>query len=140
MAVQKLIHVGSRDIPMRASALIPRLYRVKFGRDMIQDMKSLQDDYNAAMSGEEKSLSVSSLEIFEDVAWMMARHAYEHELDRIGRQVLAREGAPAMAPFPDDPDDWLDSFDGILDIYEALPQMMGLWSENLKQTSVPAKK
>ena len=58
MAIQKTIHVGSKDIPMRASALIPRLYRVKFGRDMIRDMKSLQDSYNDAKADEEKDLTV----------------------------------------------------------------------------------
>lgn len=120
MAIQKTIHVGSKDIPMRASALIPRLYRVKFGRDMIRDMKALQDSYNEAKDDAEKDLTVADLTIFENIAWLLAKHADPN--------------------VPSDPDEWLDSIDGILSIYEVLPEILSMWSENLHQTSVQAKK
>ena len=120
MAIQRTIHVGSKDIPMRASALIPRLYRVKFGRDMIRDMKALQDSYNNAKDDEEKNLTVADLTIFENIAWLLAKHA-----------------DPSV---PADPDEWLDSIDGVLSIYEVLPEILSMWSENLHTTSVPAKK
>lgn len=120
MATVQTIHAGNQDIPMRASALIPRLYRVKFGRDMIRDMKSLQDSYNAVKDDEANGFSVEDLTIFENVAWIMAKHA-----------------DPSV---PSDPDEWLDSVDGVLSIYEAMPEILYLWSENLKTTSIPAKK
>ena len=120
MAILRTIHVGNRDIPMRASALIPRLYRVKFGRDMIRDMKALQESYSEAKDSEEKSLTVADLTIFENIAWLLAKHA-----------------DPSV---PSEPDEWLDSIDGVLSIYEVLPEILSMWSENLHQTSVPAKK
>ena len=41
MTEKTIITVGGVEIPMRASALVPRLYRVKFGRDMIRDMPQI---------------------------------------------------------------------------------------------------
>lgn len=120
MAIHKLIHIGSRDIPMRASALVPRLYRVKFGRDLIRDMVSLSDNYEKAKNSDDGSLTVADLTIFEDIAWLLAKHA-----------------DPSV---PSDPDEWLDSIDGVLSIYEVLPEILSMWSENMAQTSIPVKK
>ena len=114
------IPVGSTTIPMRASALIPRLYRVKFGRDIMRDMMRLQKNMHAAQDNPDVDLDAADLTIFEDVAWIMAKHA-----------------DPSI---PGDPDEWLDGLPGVLSIYEALPEIIALWSENLKTTAVPRKK
>ena len=114
------IPVGSTTIPMRASALIPRLYRVKFGRDIMRDMMQLQKNMHAAQDNPDVDLDAADLTIFEDVAWIMAKHADPN--------------------VPSDPDEWLDSIPGVLSIYEALPEIISLWSDNLKTTSVPRKK
>ena len=114
------IQVGRTTVPMRASALIPRLYRVKFGRDMIRDMTRLQKNMNEAKDDPEVNLDAADLTIFENIAWMMARHA-----------------DPSV---PSEPDEWLDSLDGVLSIYEALPQIIALWSDNIKTTSSLRKK
>lgn len=114
------IPVGSTTIQMRASALIPRLYRVKFGRDIMLDMMRLQKNMNAAKDNPDVDLDSADLTIFEDVAWIMAKHADPN--------------------VPGDPDEWLDSLPGVLSIYEALPEIIALWSENLETTSVPRKK
>lgn len=120
MAIVKTIHAGTQEIEMRASALIPRLYRAKFGRDMISDMRSLQKSYNAAKDDEEKNLTIADLTIFENIAWLMAKHA-----------------DPSV---PSDPDEWLDGIDGVLSVYEVLPEILELWSLNMQTTSVPVKK
>ena len=106
----------STTISMRASALIPRLYRVKFGRDIMRDMMRLQKNMNAAKDNPDVDLDAADLTIFEDVAWIMAKHADPN--------------------VPGDPDEWLDGLPGVLSIYE----IIALWSENLKTTSVPRKK
>lgn len=106
-------------VPMRASALVPRLYRVHFGRDLVRDMSKLERSIKAATETG-TDLDALDLTVFEDVAWIMARHA-----------------DPSV---PATPDEWLESLDFNLDIYEALPQMMELWSANLHTTSIPAKK
>lgn len=117
--MERTIHIGGADVRMRASALIPRLYRFKFGRDLIKDMSILEESFKKAVSNQEQ-LSVIDLTIFENVAWCMAKGADKD--------------------IPDSPDDWLDGFDGVFSIYEALPQVLELWAEGLEQTSTPAKK
>lgn len=127
--MERTVIVGGKKVRMRASALIPRLYRVKFGRDMIADMRQLQKSYNKASSlpadasEEEKQdaqLSVMDLTIFENVAYMMAKHADKS--------------------IPNTPDAWLDSIDGVFSIYEVLPQILDLWKLSNKTTSIPKKK
>ena len=114
---------------MKASALIPRLYRFRFGRDMISDMITLQKAYKKAENlpknaTEEEILdaqfSALDLTIFENVAYIMIKHA--------GEQV------------PDTPDEWLDSIDGVFPIYDIMPVIMELWGDNQKTTSIPKKK
>lgn len=114
---------------MRASALIPRLYRFKFGRDLIKDMSQLEAAYKKAVSlsqdasDEEKreaQFSAVDLTIFENVAWTMAKNA--------------------NADIPNDPDEWLDTIDGVFSVYEALPQILELWESGLSTTSKPVKK
>ena len=39
----KTIRIDGRDVPFRATAAVPRLYRIKFGRDIMQDMKAIKD-------------------------------------------------------------------------------------------------
>jgi hypothetical protein len=127
--VERIITVGGQAVRMRASALIPRLYRFKFGRDMIKDMSQLEKAYKKAVnlsqdaSDEERSeaqFSAVDLTIFENVAWAMCKNA-----------------DPSV---PDDPEEWLDGIDGVFSVYEVLPEVLELWADGLETTSKPAKK
>ena len=127
--MEKTVNIGGMDVRMRASALIPRLYRFKFGRDMVSDMRQLQKSYAKAAAlpdtateeeRQDAQLSVLDLTIFENVAWLMAKHADKSVAD--------------------DPDEWLDSLEGVFTIYEVLPQILELWSMNQATTSTPKKK
>ena len=127
--MEKTISVGGRDVRMRASALIPRLYRYKFGRDMIADMRKLEKDFKKATNLPEDAteeeikdaeLSVLDLTIFENVTWLMIKNAGED--------------------IPATPDEWLDTIDGVFSVYEVLPQILEMWEANLATTSAPRKK
>lgn len=129
--MEKIVVIGGREVRMRGSALIPKLYRFRFGRDLIADMRKLEKSYRKAAAAlhaaeddedaqKDAQLSVLDLTIFENVAWLMARHA-----------------DPAV---PDDPDEWLDSIDGVVSVYEVLPVILELWQLNNATTSVPVKK
>lgn len=116
------------EIKMRASALVPKLYRYKFQRDMISDMTSLKRAYNKAQQLpegateeeiEEAQLSVLDLQLFENCAYIMAKHA--------------------DSAVPDNPDDWLDTLP-MMSIYEAMPQILTLWQYNNQTTAIPKKK
>ena len=124
--IERKITVDGKEYTLRASALIPRLYRAKFGRDLVTDMRRLADAYKnaaGATTDEEREaaqLSAVDLGVFEDVAWIMMKHG--------GMNV------------GESPDEWLDSLDGIFSVYEALPVIMEMWSANNKTTSTPRKK
>lgn len=127
--MERTVTIDGKEVRMRASALIPRLYRIKFGRDMIADMNQLNKAYKKAAAlpenateeeRQEAQLSVVDLTIFENVAYMMAKHA-----------------DPSI---PSSPNDWLDSFDGVFSIYEVLPVILDMWKLTNQTTSIPKKK
>lgn len=125
--MEKIVRIGDKDVRMRASALIPRLYRAKFGRDVVTDMRQLQKSYAAVMESkigkadkEDAQFSVLDLTIFENIAWLMCKQA--------------------DPDVPDTPEEWLDGIDGMFSIYEILPQILDLWSVSQAQTSTPKKK
>lgn len=118
MAIVREIEIDGRPVKFRASAAIPRMYRNKFGRDIYRDLVRLQKAMEGADS-ENSTLDNFSLEIFESLAWLSAKHA---DPDNV----------------PDDPDEWLDQFN-TFSIYEILPQIIELWGLNVEQ-QVNAKK
>ena len=128
--MRRTIRVGKKNIALKASALVPRLYRYKFGRDLVADMNQLRKAYKKAekavadsSSEEEKQdaqLSVMDLTIFENVAYIMAKHADPN--------------------VPKEPDEWLDTIPGVFSVYEILPVILEMWDANKQTTSIPVKK
>lgn len=118
MAITKTISIDGKDVLFRASAAIPRLYRNRFGRDIFQDLRSLSKSVES-QNPDASMLDSFSLELFEDIAYIMAKHA-------------------SPSTVPDSPEDWLDGFQ-TFSIYQILPQIVELWGLNLK-THIPAKK
>lgn len=116
--MERAVIIDGKEVRMRASALVPRLYRFKFNRDIIGDMNILRKSYNKALS-EDEQLSVLDLTIFENVAYIMARHA-----------------DPTI---PDTVDEWLEQFN-MFSIYEVLPVILELWNGNMETTSTARKK
>ena len=117
MAIQKNIIIDGIDVPFKASAAVPRLYRLKFRRDIYQDFAALQKSVGENTE-ESSALDIESLEVFENIAYIMAKHA-----------------DPAV---PASPDDWLEQFN-TFSIYEILPQLIDLWGLNV-ETQVKSKK
>ena len=68
--MQKVIKVDGKDVGFRASALTPRLYRIRIGRDMIVDMNRLKKNYEKVGDDPEARLSVTDLTIFENSAYV----------------------------------------------------------------------
>ena len=115
--IQKTVKVGNKEVTFRSSASIPRLYRIKFRRDIFKDLSRLEKSYKEKDDGS-KELEIEDLEIFENVAYIMACHA-----------------DPSV---PDTIDEWLDQFE-MFSIYEVLPEILELWGSNLF-TEVSSKK
>ena len=118
MAIQKNITIDGIDVPFKASAAVPRLYRLKFRRDIYQDFAALQKSVGENTE-ESSALDIESLEVFENIAYIMAKHA-------------------APENVPDNPDDFLEQFN-TFSIYEILPQLIDLWGLNVA-TQVQSKK
>ena len=115
--IEKTVTISGQDVTFRSSATVPRLYRVKFKRDIFKDLAKLEKAYNKK-SGKDEDLQIDDLEIFENVAYIMAYHA-----------------DPTI---PKTIDEWLDQFD-MFSIYQVLPEILELWGANLV-TDVEAKK
>ena len=106
MGIKRTIEIDGQQVTFKASAAIPRIYRLKFHRDIYKDLAALEKsvgDNNEGSSG----LDMFSLEMFENIAYIMAKHA-------------------DPAAVPDSPEDWLDSFN-TFSIYQVLPQLIELW-------------
>lgn len=118
----KNVEIGGASCRFKSSAAIPRMYRLKFGRDLFVDMNKLIKQVKANEKNKEKegsNLPIESLEMFENIAFLMHKH-----------------GDPSQ---PSDIEEWLDQFD-MLDVYQVLPEIAEMWNIENKQTSVSKKK
>ena len=117
MSMRRNIEIDGREVAFRASAAIPRIYRMKFHRDIYKDLRALEQSVRED-DPDNSGLDLFSLEMFENIAYVMAKHA-----------------DPSI---PDTPEEWLDEFN-TFSIYQVLPQLIELWGLNT-QTDVEAKK
>ncbi len=117
MSMTKKIEIDGQQVAFRASAAIPRIYRIRFHRDIYKDLAALEKAVGKG-SEADSNLDLFSLELFENIAYIMAKHA-----------------DPSI---PDTPEEWLDDF-STFSIYQVLPQIIELWGLNV-QTDVSSKK
>lgn len=117
MGMTRKIEIDGKEVLFRASAAIPRIYRIKFHRDIYKELSALEKAIDKN-SEEGSTLDTFSLEMFENIAYIMAKHA--------------------DSTIPDTPEEWLDEFN-TFSIYQVLPKLIELWGLNV-QTDVTAKK
>ena len=117
MGIMKKIVIDGQEVAFRASAATPRIDRVKFHRDIYKDLRALEKAVGDN-SESESNLDMFSLEMFENIAFVMAKHA-----------------DPTI---PDTPEEWLDNF-STFSIYQVLPSIIELWGLNV-QTDIQSKK
>lgn len=129
MALTKTIEIDGKQVTFRASAALPRLYRIRYGRDLMRDLTRISRNVEKAEEeakerGEEldKYSQLGSLDmiVFEDIAHCMARHADPKNV-------------------PDTPEEWLDGFN-TFSIYQVLPELLELWGLNMEQDVESKKK
>lgn len=123
--MERTVTIDGREVRFRASAAVPRLYRIKYRRDLIADMAAIHKQLQTqkAETGAEPELStlpIETLELFEAVAHIMAKHADP-------------EGVPSSV------EEWLEGFD-TFSIYAVFPVIMELWAHNMETLNSPQKK
>ena len=99
MSMTQTIEIDGQPVKFRASAAIPRIYRMRFHRDIYRDLSALEKSLGNQDEGS-SNLDLFSLEMFENIAFIMAKHA--------------------DASIPDTPEEWLDNFN-TFSIYQVLP-------------------
>lgn len=107
--LQKTVKIGEQDVTFKSSAAIPRMYRGIFKRDIFKDMTKLQSVFAENINKDRSTMEVEDLELFENVAYIMARHANPN--------------------IPDTIDEWLEQFE-MFSIYQILPEILELWGDN----------
>lgn len=136
--MRKTIIIDGKECNFKSSAAIPRIYRMKFKRDIFKDLTQINKQVKAQEklkketkekcekegipfdeSEFDSELPINSLEMFENIAYVMHKH-----------------GDPSQ---PNDIDEWLDQFH-IFDIYKILPEIVEMWKMENEQMSVPKKK
>ena len=105
--------IDGKQVPSASAAI--QIYRIKFNRTFIKTLP-----WKAVGEGDEENsnLDLFSLEMFENIAYVMAKHADPN--------------------IPDTPEEWLDEFN-TFSIYQVLPSIIELWGLNV-QTEVESKK
>jgi len=117
MSLTQTIEIDGQPVKFRASAAIPRIYRLRFHRDIYKDLSLLEKSVSK-QDEDNSNLDLFSLEMFENIAYIMAKHA--------------------DPDIPDTPEEWLDNFN-TFSIYQILPKLIELWGLNV-QTDVQSKK
>lgn len=129
--MDRVIELDGKEIGLRATALTPRIYRHRIGRDLIADMallkkiaarKKAEGDKKPVVSSDEilNDPLVTPDEILEDIAWVMAK----------------QYGGESV---PETVEEWLDEM-CMSDTRKIMPEIISLWNENNRTTSKAKKK
>lgn len=135
--MSKTIELDGKKVKIEANALLPRMYRKEFGRDLIVDMKKMIEGVQlpaenlekaskdpkglaAVLMADPDALDKLDLTVVENVTWMMLRAAGED----VGESV----------------EEWLTTIEDSMALYMAMPDVIEVWLASQKTTSKPKKK
>lgn len=120
--LRKKVMIDGEEVEFKASAAVPRIYRMKFRRDLFMDLQKVAksvDKKGKKKDKEESEIPIEDLEMFENIAYVMAQHADPKNV-------------------PADIMEWLEQFQ-TFSIYQILPAILELWNLN-EETQSKAKK
>ena len=110
MSMKQNIEIDGRQAPFRTSAAIPCICRMRFRQDIYKNLKALERNLGDSTE-DASSLDMFSLEMFENIAYIMAK--------RVDLSI------------PDSPEEWRDEFNAF-SIYQALPKLIELWGLSIQ--------
>lgn len=135
--MKKTITLDGKSVQIEANALLPRLYRKEFGRDLMTDMRKLLDSVRisaealkkarkdpdgvaAELMADPASMDNIDLSVMENITYLMLRSAGED----VGESV----------------EEWLASLEDSMAIYTDMPDVIEVWTASQKTTSKSKKK
>lgn len=110
--MERTINISGVDVEFKSSGALIRLYRTMVGRDLLVDMQALEKN------DPQNPLNSDVIEILENVAYVMNRHANPKEKRTIEK--------------------WLEQF-STFGLAQALPEIIALWTNEIS-TQSDAKK
>ena len=108
--MEKTLNIDGKEVRFKSTAGTLMRYRMNFGRDLIKDIAKLEKRYKSVENGEDE-FEIYDLEMFEKIAWAMAKTA-NNDISDI--------------------ENWLDEFESF-SIMVILPEIMDLLIANMKQ-------
>lgn len=115
--MEKTLNIDGKDVRFKSTAGTLMRYRMNFGRDLIKDIAKLEKRYKSVENGEDE-FEIYDLEMFEKIAWAMAKTA-DNNIKDIEK--------------------WLDDFESF-SLMVILPEIMDLLIANMKQEQESKKK
>lgn len=117
--METTIRIDGRDVRFKSSAATPLLYRSRFNRDLLRDLRGLAAEMQRGRDAN-GSLPIQVLETFERMAYIMAKQA---DPDAV----------------PGSPEEWIDGF-SVMPFYGLFPALLDLWSGNVEGLEESKKK
>lgn len=111
--MEKIVIIDGKQVKFKATANTLRIYRMMFRRDLMVDLTKLSE------ISQKTNIDIPDLELFENIAYVMAKQADNS--------------------IPDDIGEWLDSFN-VFAIREILPDILALWNDNMHTINTSKKK
>ena len=74
MSMKRNIVIDGQEVAFKASAAIPRIYRMRLHRDIYKDLRDLEKGIDKN-DPENSNLDLFSLEMVENIAYDRAKHA-----------------------------------------------------------------
>ena len=117
--METTIKIDGKDLRLKSTAAVPMLYRRQFNRDLLQDAQAVAQ-VMADKEASGKDLPLEALTMFENMAYIMAKHA-----------------DPSMEA--NTPEEWMEGF-STLSIYAIYPVVQAMWEGNLARLEEAKKK
>lgn len=106
------IKIGERTIPMSANGATPIRYKMVFGKDLISEFQSIENNYALAM------------DTISELAFIMAQSGAKADMDKLNKNTYVA---------------WLEEFEPF-DLTNASEQIIDLYMGNTQTTSEVKKK
>lgn len=135
--MEKVVEIDGKPVKLRCTAVLPRLYRAKFGRDFFGDIAAIGNANEQEKADEQDKADEKP----------KRRKKKKRGASAASRTVTFIENLAYLMAFSGDPnnvpasiEEWLDSFDDPNAVLSVADEVLALYQLNNRTTSAPKKK